>query len=84
MPNFKVTCGVDGCPDKHTKMNSFRKHLRTCHAKEYSGNLQAEVQPRNVNEDPPIESNSARESEVDDYEDDDDVFNPVMHVFLNA
>ena len=36
MPNFKVRCGVDGCPEEYCKMNSFRKHLRTCHSNVYN------------------------------------------------
>ena len=85
MPNFKVKCGVEGCPDEYKRMNSFRKHLRTCHAHEYSENFQPEEQPGN--EDPgPVESNSARENDdVGNYDDqddnDDEAFNPVCMYF---
>ena len=33
-PNFSVKCGISGCPEKYTKMNSFRKHLRNRHKDE--------------------------------------------------
>ena len=36
MPNFKVRCGIDGCTEEYCKMNSFRKHLRTCYSNVYS------------------------------------------------
>ena len=75
MPNFKVKCGVDGCPDEYKNMNSFRKHLRTCHADEYSGNdLQAEAVEQPRNENPPPESYFSGESD----DNDDDAFNSVM------
>lgn len=86
-PNFKVKCGVDGCPEQYKKMNSFRKHLRTCHAHEYSENFQgqAEEQPKSVTEGTPIESNSDMDSDDDDVYDkdgDNEAFNPVMYLFL--
>ena len=34
-PNFKVKCGVNGCPEEYDKIDSFRKHLRRRHEDEY-------------------------------------------------
>ncbi len=33
-PNFKVTCGINGCPDEYKKIDSYRKHLRRKHPDE--------------------------------------------------
>ena len=86
MPNFKVKCGVDGCPDEYKKINYFRKYLRTCHANEYSNNANGNdledgtvpvKQPRI--EDPPPESQSPGES---DDNDDNVAFMPV--IFLHV
>lgn len=89
MPNFKVKCGVDGCPEQYKKMNSFRKHLRTCHTHEYceSGNIQAQAKEHTkiVIEDRPIESNCDMGSDDDDVYDkdgDNDAFKPVVYLFL--
>lgn len=75
MPNFIVKCGVDGCPDTYTKMNSFRKHLRTCHADEYSNsgdfNERDQELPRSNYID--LERDSS-----DETNDDDELFNPVI------
>lgn len=65
MPNFKVICGVDGCPDQYKKMNSFRKHLRLSHADEYCDENLPEDEELPRNEDPPLESSSASESDCD-------------------
>lgn len=36
MPNFKIKCGVRGCPLEYTKMDSFRKHLRRHHIHDFN------------------------------------------------
>ena len=35
-PNFKVICGINGCPDEYMKIDSYRKHLRRKHPDEMS------------------------------------------------
>ncbi len=30
-PNFRVVCGIDGCPKAYSNYHSFRKHLRRKH-----------------------------------------------------
>ena len=88
MPNFKVKCGVDGCPEEYTKMNSYRKHLRTCHGHEYSfagrgtENLQVEGHTSIVDDDSALETNSGGESDVREINDDDDVDNERFNLVL--
>ena len=75
-PNFKVKCGVDGCPNEYKKMNSFRKHLRTCHAAQYSvAGATNENQPGNepIDNEPNLANDDrCLEDDHDDFESSDD------------
>ena len=41
--NFKVTCGVNGCPATFTKHNSFYKHVLKHHKQLYEGSSYGDI-----------------------------------------
>ena len=53
--NFRVVCGIQGCPRTYTNYHSFRKHLRRKHMETL------ELEPSVVYDDPPIELDSGEE-----------------------
>ena len=77
MPNFKVKCGVDGCPEQYCKMNSLRKHMRTCHSYVYNSDTVNDVNFERptviIDSDNEKQNNLQGGSEIDDDEMNDEV-----------
>ena len=54
-PDFKVTCGIGGCPRTYVNFRSFQKHIRRMHTTENDIDLSIGPQPPDVSDGEDIE-----------------------------
>ena len=69
--NFQVTCGVDGCPAKFFKYNSFYKHTKRHHLQEDDDKDQSDNDCAADNDDE-MPGMSCEESDISEIESDSD------------